>query len=244
MIKKIVATTSVLALLLAACGGDPTVSAPADTSPAPATTQASTTTTEAAAPVEDPFTPVDPVCPPEDGNGPVHKQFTSAPPICISEDATYTAVFDTTLGEITIELDQSVDMASVNNFVFLARHHYYEGVSFHRVIEGFMVQGGDAVGQPSGTGGPGYAFTGERPPITEYPLGAFAMANTGSPESNGSQFFIVTGANGQGLPNLYSLMGVVTEGQDVAEAISMVETVPGDAPAEDVLINSIEIIQS
>ncbi|MFV1990398.1 MAG: peptidylprolyl isomerase [Acidimicrobiales bacterium] len=245
MITKTIATTAVFALLLAACGGDPTVSGPAETSAAPATTQASTTTSQTAPPQQDdPFTPVDPVCPPEDGNGPVHKQFTSEPPLCITEDATYTAVFDTTLGEIVIELDQSVDMASVNNFVFLARHHYYEGVSFHRVIEGFMVQGGDAVGQPLGTGGPGYAFTGERPPITEYPLGAFAMANTGSPESNGSQFFIVTGANGQGLPNLYSLMGVVTEGQDVAEAISMVDTLPGDAPVDDVLINSIEIIQS
>jgi cyclophilin family peptidyl-prolyl cis-trans isomerase len=225
---------------------DPTLAQPATTTEATSTSTSeadATTTTEADSGV-DPFTPIDPVCPPEDASGPVQKQFTSAPPICISEDATYTAVLDTTLGEMTIELDQSVDMASVNNFVFLARHHYYDGVNFHRVIQDFMVQGGDPIGDPPGTGGPGYAFTGEQPDIDEYPIGAFAMANTGTPESNGSQFFIVTGENGQGLPNLYSLMGVLTEGQDVAEAISLVDTAPGDAPLDDVIINTIEIIQS
>lgn len=212
-----------------------------DEAPAVATTAATETTAAEAAAAS--FDAVDPECPATDGSGPVQKQFTGEPPMCIDADTTYAAVFDTTLGEITIALDQSVDMASVNNFIFLARHRYYEGVTFHRVIEDFMVQGGDPIGQPRGTGGPGYSFTGEQPDISSYPLGAFAMANTGNPSSNGSQFFIVTGANGQGLPNSYSLMGVVTDGLDIAVAISQVDKDPGDAPLDDVIINSVTIIE-
>ena len=109
----------------------------------------------------------------------------------------YTATLDTTLGEIVIALDAIKAPKTVNNFVFLALNHYYDGVIFHRIINGFMCQGGDPTG--TGTGGPGYRFEDELPKPREYQVGSVAMANAG-PNTNGSQFFLVSGASGVGLP--------------------------------------------
>lgn len=163
--------------------------------------------------------------------------------MCIDPAKAYTAVLDTTLGKITIELDPTVAPETVNNFVVLSRYHYYDGVPFHRIIPGFMVQGGDAVGPTLGVGNPGYAIADELPAEGEYQVGSVAMANAG-PDTSGSQFFIVTGDQGVGLPPLYSLFGQVTEGMDVVTAIESIPTTETDAPTEEIYIVSSTIAES
>ena len=119
-----------------------------------------------------------------------------------------------------------------------SRYHYYDGLVFHRVINGFMIQGGCPEG--SGRGGPGYRFEDELPAPRTYEIGSLAMANAG-PNTNGSQFFIVSGQSGVGLPPAYSLFGKLISGLDVLEAIQQVATNPGDRPKVDVEIKSITI---
>ncbi len=130
---------------------------------------------------------------------------------------------------------------TVNNFVFLALHHYYDGVIFHRVIDGFMCQGGDPTG--TGRGGPGYKFEDELPKAGQYELGSVAMANAG-PNTNGSQFFIVSGPSGVRLPPQYSLFGQVVKGMEVVEEMQRVTTDRNDRPREDVAINSVTITEA
>ncbi|MBW3548396.1 MAG: peptidylprolyl isomerase [Actinobacteria bacterium] len=161
--------------------------------------------------------------------------------MCIDPDRRYTATMETSLGTITIALDPINAPATVNNFVTLARYHYYDGVVFHRVIKGFMCQGGDPQG--TGRGGPGYTFADELPQPGRYEVGSVAMANAG-PNTNGSQFFIVSGPSGVGLPPQYSLFGKVVKGLDVVSAIEAVPTGPGDRPRQDVVINSVTIEES
>ncbi len=161
--------------------------------------------------------------------------------MCIDPDRRYTATMETSLGTITIALDPINAPATVNNFVTLARYHYYDGVVFHRVIKGFMCQGGDPQG--TGRGGPGYTFADELPRPGRYEVGSVAMANAG-PNTNGSQFFIVSGPSGVGLPPQYSLFGKVVKGLDVVSAIESVPTGPGDRPRQDVVINSVTIEES
>ncbi len=184
-----------------------------------------------------------PECPPEDASGPTVLQFDDPPPVCIDETVTYQATMVTSAGDIVIELDPSLDPVSVNNFVVLARHNYYDGTTFHRVVRDFVIQGGDPNGDPPGTGGPGYDFTGGFGPESGYELGALAMANRGDPSSNGAQFFIITGPDGQALPPLYSPMGIVTEGLDVAIAIQEVETGERDQPVEDVVVEDVVVTE-
>jgi cyclophilin family peptidyl-prolyl cis-trans isomerase len=145
------------------------------------------------------------------------------------------------MGDITFTLDPKQAPATVNNFVFLSKQGFYDGVTFHRVIPGFMIQGGDPTG--TGSGGPGYSFKDELPKSGQYKIGSVAMANAG-PNTNGSQFFIVTGPNGVALPPLYSLFGQVTKGQDVAEAISNVPRDATDKPNTPVTIDSVTITES
>lgn len=194
----------------------------------------------------DPIEAVAPQCPAEDGESVRTLQFTEAPPDCLAEGATYEAVLSTNHGDITLALDREAAPNTVNNFVFLARHGYYNGVSFHRVIEGFMIQGGDAVGTPLGTGGPGYRFDDELPENSgAYVQGALAMANSG-PNTNGSQFFIVTGTMVTStLDPDYTVFGSVSDGLDVALAISQVETGgrQGTEPVTPVIIESVTINQ-
>ena len=140
----------------------------------------------------------------------------------------------------TVLLDPTLDSRSVNNFIFLARHHAYDGTIFHRVIDQFVIQGGDVEGL-NGRGGPGYKFTGAYGPEEGYLVGSLAMANQGTPNTNGSQFFIVTGPFGASLDPNYSLMGHVVAGLDVALAIQKVETDAQDLPVEPVLISSVTI---
>ena len=169
------------------------------------------------------------------------KSWSTQPPMTINKNATYTATMKTSKGDITIKLDPKQAPKTVNNFVFLSKQGYYDGLTFHRVIDGFMIQGGDPTG--TGSGGPGYQFEDELPAAGEYKIGSVAMANAG-PNTNGSQFFIVTGPNGVSLPPSYSLFGQVTSGQDVAEAISQVPTDTADAPTEPVTIDSVTIKES
>jgi peptidylprolyl isomerase len=173
-----------------------------------------------------------------DGSAPVVKKFGSMPPMGIDPAKRYSATLETTIGTMVIALDAAAAPLTVNNFVYLAAHHYYDGVIFHRIIKGFMCQGGDPEG--SGRGGPGYKFGDELPKPGKYQIGSVAMANAG-PNTNGSQFFIVSGPSGVGLPPLYSLFGQVVKGLDVVEAMQNVATRPGDRPVEDVVIKSVTI---
>jgi cyclophilin family peptidyl-prolyl cis-trans isomerase len=134
---------------------------------------------------------------------------------------------------------------TVKNFGTLANSKFYEGIRFHRVIKDFMIQAGDPFSKdPSkvsmwGTGGPGYAFKDELTGKEQYPLGTVAMANSG-PNTNGSQFFIVTANPGVGLPPSYTVFGKVTKGIDVALAIQAVKTNASDRPLDDVIIEKVE----
>ena len=175
--------------------------------------------------------------PPLDGSAPKTQQFDEAPEMGIDPAKRYTATLDTSLGEIVIALDALKAPKTVNNFVFLALHHYYDGVIFHRVINGFMCQGGDPTG--TGRGGPGYKFEDE-PVKQRYQLGSVAMANAG-PNTNGSQFFLISGQSGVQLPPHYSLFGKIVKGLDVLDAMQRVATDRSDRPHEDVVINSVTI---
>jgi cyclophilin family peptidyl-prolyl cis-trans isomerase len=140
-------------------------------------------------------------------------------------------------GAIELELFDDDAPKTVENFKKLARDGFYDGVIFHRVIEDFMIQGGDPTG--SGSGGPGYQFEDE---FNEHKVvrGALAMANAG-PNTNGSQFFIVTTDAAPWLDGKHTVFGQVTSGMDVVDAIEKVETGPGDRPKDDVRIESVTV---
>ena len=171
-----------------------------------------------------------------------HKQWSSPPAMQLAPGATYTATLHTNKGDIVIDLLHDEAPKTVNNFVFLAREGFYDGVPFHRVMRGFMIQTGDPTG--TGTGGPGYRFPDERV-NRRYERGIVAMANAG-PNTNGSQFFICHGRNAESLPPNYTIFGRVTEGLDVVDAIANVPTQSSgrgerSTPTEDIRIESVEI---
>jgi cyclophilin family peptidyl-prolyl cis-trans isomerase len=179
-------------------------------------------------------------CPPADGSAEKRQRFDGPPPMCIDPDKRYTAVMSTSKGDLTIALDAAAAPKTVNNFVVLARYHYYDGIVFHRIIPGFMAQGGDPQG--TGTGGPGYKFEDELPPPGRYEIGSVAMANAGA-NTNGSQFFIVSGPSGVGLPPQYSLFGKVVKGLDVLTDIEATGT-PSGRTTETVTIDSVTITEA
>ena len=176
--------------------------------------------------------------PPFDGSAPKQQKFRAYPAMGIDATKRYTATMTTSMGEIVIALDALRAPVTVNNFVYLAGYKYYDGIIFHRIIEGFVCQGGDPTG--TGRGGPGYRFIDELPKPGQYQIGSIAMANAG-PNTNGSQFFLISGSDGVRLPPLYSLFGKVVKGLDVVEAMQNVPTGPGDRPRTDVVINSVTI---
>jgi peptidylprolyl isomerase/peptidyl-prolyl cis-trans isomerase B (cyclophilin B) len=157
----------------------------------------------------------------------------------IDADKRYTATMVTSKGTMTIALNPQAAPRTVNSFVFLARYHYFDGIVFHRVIPGFVLQGGDPTG--TGTGGPGYTFADELPPAGRYELGSLAMANAG-PNTNGSQFFVISGPDGMRLPPSYSLFGAVVSGLDTVAAIDAVGSRSGK-PTEKVTIESVTITE-
>jgi peptidyl-prolyl cis-trans isomerase B (cyclophilin B) len=147
------------------------------------------------------------------------------------------ATLHTNQGAIEIELFDDDAPKTVDNFVKLARDGFYDGVIFHRVIPDFMIQGGDPTG--TGTGGPGYQFEDE---FNDHKVerGALAMANAG-PNTNGSQFFIVTTEAAPWLDGKHTVFGRVTSGMDVVDTISELETDARDKPREDVVIERVEL---
>lgn len=153
----------------------------------------------------------------------------------------YTAVLHTTEGDITIKLNDNQTPKTVQNFVDLSKKDFYNGTIFHRVIEGFMIQGGDPTG--TGRGDPGYRFADEL--FTgEYNRGTVAMANSG-PDTNGSQFFIMHAS--VGLPKNYTIFGQVTDGMDAVDKIATAEVLPGgegSKPVNPVKINTIDIVEN
>jgi cyclophilin family peptidyl-prolyl cis-trans isomerase len=160
--------------------------------------------------------------------------------MCIDPAKRYTAEMVTSKGTMTIALDPIAAPNTVNNFVFLARYHYFEGIVFHRVIPGFVLQGGDPTG--TGTGGPGYRFDDELPAPGRYELGSLAMANAGK-NTNGSQFFVISGGDGVRLPPQYSLFGKVVAGLDTVATIDALGSKSG-TPQELVTIESVTITEA
>ena len=169
-----------------------------------------------------------------------NKVYDSMPDMNIDISKKYTAVIKTNMGDMSVEFFTEDAPMTVNNFINLSRDGYYDNVIFHRVISGFMIQGGD----PSGTGHgemgkyPGYKFEDELNNQRSYEKGILAMANAG-PNTNGSQFFIMH--VDYPLPYQYTIFGLVTEGLDIIDKIASVETGDGDKPVNDVVIESIEI---
>ena len=176
--------------------------------------------------------------PPLDGSAPKKQKFDAAPEMGIDPSKRYTATMETSMGTLVISLDPIAAPITVNNFVFLAAQHYYDGIIFHRIIQGFVCQGGDPDG--NGRGGPGYKFVDELPKPGKYQIGSLAMANAG-PNTNGSQFFLISGPSGVQLPPAYSLFGQVVKGLDIVEMMQNVPTGPGDRPKDDVVIRSVTI---
>ncbi|MHB8467089.1 MAG: peptidylprolyl isomerase [Acidimicrobiales bacterium] len=212
----ILAIVVLIALLIRGSTGTKSKSA------ASTTTVAHTATTAAASSPPVTFGTVD--CPSPDGSAPRKTVFAAPPKKCIVDGKTYTATMTTDVGAIVIALNTASTPMTVNNFVFLARYHFYDGITFHRVIPGFVDQGGDPNG--TGSGGPGYQFADELPKAGAYAVGSLAMANSG-PNTNGSQFFIIVGHQGVILPPQYSLFGTITQGIDVAHAIEADGTTAG-----------------
>jgi cyclophilin family peptidyl-prolyl cis-trans isomerase len=165
------------------------------------------------------------------------KQYAKPPELTIDASKRYTATIETSAGTMTAELWPREAPMTVNNFVFLAREGFYDGVIFHRVIPGFMIQGGDPTG--TGSGGPGYKFRDE-PVNKPYTRGTLAMANAG-PNTNGSQFFVMHAD--YRLPPSYTVFGKLTGGEDVLDAIASARTGANDRPTQPTTITSVSITE-
>ena len=171
------------------------------------------------------------------------KIYDKQPEMNINTNSNYTAVIKTNLGDMTVEFFTDDAPITVNNFISLSKDGYYDNVIFHRVISGFMIQGGD----PSGTGHgdygkyPGYKFDDELNNQRPYEKGILAMANAG-PNTNGSQFFIMH--VDYPLPYSYTIFGQVVDGFDVIDKIASVETDSADKPTTDVVISTVEITEN
>jgi cyclophilin family peptidyl-prolyl cis-trans isomerase len=178
------------------------------------------------------------------GGTPVANRYSAPPAMQIDPKKSYSATLHTSLGDITVDFFADEAPKTVNNFVFLAREGYYENVKFHRIIKGFMIQGGDPTG--TGAGSPGYRFEDE-PIKRRYERGIIAMANAG-PNTNGSQFFIMH--QNYNLPPNYTIFGRVTD-QASLETLDKIANVPVSAsprgemsvPKQDVFIQSVDVAE-
>jgi cyclophilin family peptidyl-prolyl cis-trans isomerase len=190
-----------------------------------------------------PNAPATPAIQPPSGGGAM-KQWPHPPSMSIQTNKQYTATISTNLGDMQAQLFPADAPNTVNSFVFLAREGFYDGVVFHRVIAGFMVQTGDPTG--TGRGGPGYRFADELPKERDYEPGTLAMANAG-PNTQGSQFFICHGdLRNNKLQKNYTIFGKLTDGMDILERIARTPVRAAangepSVPTEEIRINSITI---
>ena len=173
------------------------------------------------------------------------RQYTTQPAMQIDPAKTYTGVLQTNKGSIEVELFPEDAPVTVNNFVCLAQDGYFNDTPFHRIVKGFVIQGGDPTG--TGSGGPGYQFADE-PIARDYERGTLAMANAG-PNTNGSQFFVVLEDLRGKLPKNYTIFGRVTEGMDVVDAIANTPTRTGrsgenSTPTEPITLENVTISES
>ena len=185
-------------------------------------------------------------CPPVEGAATQTQEFGDSFALCIDPTKTYTAVVTTNMGTYSAVLDAAKAPGTVNNFVSLARNKYFDGTTCHRAIPGFMIQCGDPTA--TGSGGPGYKFADELPASGEYKIGSLAMANSG-PDTNGSQFFVISGNQGVSLPPNYTLFGQVTDGLD--STVVALDAAGNDDPSsngvpplKEIKIESITITES
>jgi len=224
-----------VALIISVSGGSDSTS-----------TNDTTVDTTATAPVEGRAITGETPCPAVDGSEARAATFENAPSNCLDASKTYTAVVTTNKGEFSIVLDQNKAPLAANSFVTLARYKYFDNTQCHRAILDFVVQCGDPTA--TGSGGPGYSFADELPQAGEYKLGSIAMANSG-PNTNGSQFFIITGDQGITLPPSYTLFGQVTNGLDTTVPALNAASNPDPAangvpPLETITIVSVVITES
>jgi peptidyl-prolyl cis-trans isomerase B (cyclophilin B) len=221
------------ALLLAACGSNDEKAA---ASKATATPAATPSVTPAPAGAEGGCTKVAAPKPKPDGK-------LSAPKLKLDPAKAYTATVTTSCGVFKIALDVKQAPKTSASFVSLAKQKFFDATIFHRIVAGFVIQGGDPTG--TGTGGPGYSVKEAPPAGIKYTKGVVAMAKTGAEPAgtSGSQFYVVTGDDAQ-LPPDYALLGKVTEGLDVVETIGAVATGPDEKPTSPVVIDSVAIAEA
>jgi cyclophilin family peptidyl-prolyl cis-trans isomerase len=214
------AAVAAFAALVAGCGGTGSAATGGGSSSASDSTSASASGSPLTASGTGPCAgkAFGPALQPKDAPSDVHK-YSAAPATQIDATKLYLATIVTPKGSIVLCLQPSIAPKTVNNFVVLARNHFYDGLKFHRVVPSFVIQGGDPAG--TGAGGPGYAFADE-PVQGNYTTGCVAMANAG-PNTNGSQFFVCIADDTQ-LPKQYNLFGSVNSGVDVAQKIQQGDT--------------------
>jgi peptidyl-prolyl cis-trans isomerase B (cyclophilin B) len=215
------------ALVLAACGGGDKPAAEAEATP---TATAAAPAAEAAG------------CRKVSEPKPREAEKLAEPKLELDAKKTWTARITTSCGEFDVKLDAKRAPKTGGSFVTLARKGFYDGLIFHRIVAGFVIQGGDPEG--SGNGGPGYSVTEAPPQDLTYEKGVVAMAKTQTEAAgtSGSQFFVVTGED-VGLPPEYALLGKVAKGQDVVDRIGVVAVGPDEKPTEPVVIEKIAIVE-
>ena len=245
VVATVVAVVVVLALVLSLVpgGGDDDV-ADTDTTTTTAPDQEAVPAEIADDPdetVSEPFVFGTGACAPDTKPAEAPASFADAPENCLEDDVEYKAVVGTSEGTFTIDLLEQRAPGTVNNFIQLAKWGWFDGNDFHRVVPDFVNQTGDPVGDPPGTGGPGYSIPDELPPaVTSYVDGAVAMANSG-PDTNGSQWF--TCIDCSKLPTAaYSLFGQVSDGEEVVQAINDLGSGDGP-PTTPVTIVAVEIVE-
>ncbi len=190
-------------------------------------------------------------CVAADGSAPQQRTFDAAPAKCIDFAKTYTATMITSEGKMTFTLLDEAAPTTVNSFVNLARAHYFDGIYFHRVVPNFVLQAGDPGAitvdgiAGAGSGGPGYNIVDEFPAPGQYKVGSLAMAKTPAPDTSGSQFFVISGPQGEQLPNQYSLFGTIADDAVTAKTIAAIGAlaVQDGPPSKPVVIEKVTITE-